>query len=83
MTKREWNHVMCAGVLFTKINLDTFDEVMVGAFADLDDLLGRAPVAKGGNGEARRSDAVLMQLSVMCIFLAWNINWAAPGHTPG
>jgi hypothetical protein len=72
-----------AGVLFTRINLDTFDEVLLGASADLEDLLGRPPVAQGGNGEARRSDAVLMQLAVMAIFVAWNINWSPPGHTPG
>lgn len=72
-----------AGVLFTKVNVDTFGEVLEGAFADLEDLLGRPPVARGGNGEARRSDALLMQLAAMCIFVAWNINYTPPGHTPG
>ena len=72
-----------AGVLFTKINMDTFGDVLAGAFADLDDLLGRAPVARGGNGEARKSDALLMQLAAMCMFVAWNINYAPPDHRPG
>ncbi len=74
---------MFAGVLFTKINMDTFGEVLAGAFADLDDLLGRAPVARGGNGEARKSDALLMQLAAMTMFVAWNINYAPPDHRPG
>jgi hypothetical protein len=72
-----------AGVLFTKINMDTFGDVLAGAFADLDDLLSRAPVARGGNGEARRSDAMLMQLAAMCMFVAWNINYAPPDQRPG
>ncbi|KAK9905112.1 hypothetical protein WJX75_009845 [Coccomyxa subellipsoidea] len=71
------------GVLFTKINMDTFGDVLAGAFADLDDLLSRAPVARGGNGEARRSDAMLMQLAAMCMFVAWNINYAPPDQRPG
>ena len=73
----------CAGVLFTKINMDTFGDVLAGAFGDLEDLLGRAPVARGGNGEARKSDALLMQLAAMCMFVAWNINYAPPDHRPG
>ncbi|BDA49482.1 probable telomerase-binding protein EST1A at N-terminal half [Coccomyxa sp. Obi] len=71
------------GVLFTKINMDTFGDVLAGAFADLDDLLGRAPVARGGNGDARKSDELLMQLTAMCMFVAWNISYVPPDHRPG
>lgn len=70
-------------MLFTKINMDTFGDVLAGAFADLDDLLGRAPVARGGNGEARKSDELLMQLTAMCMFVAWNISYVPPDHRPG
>lgn len=70
-------------MLFTKINMDTFGDVLAGAFADLDDLLGRAPVARGGNGDARKSDELLMQLTAMCMFVAWNISYVPPDHRPG
>ena len=70
-------------MLFCKINLDSFDDILEGAFADLDDLLARAPVACGGNGEARRSDAILMQLTVMCLFAAWNADYSPPGRPAG
>ena len=94
---RAWPCLPVAGLLFTRINLDTFDDVLVGALADLDDLLGRAPVARGtapgagaangagagAEGQQRRSDAVLMQLVSMLIFAAWNIGWAPPGHMAG
>lgn len=73
----------CAGVLFCKINLDSFNEILGGAFADLDDLVGRPPVARGGNGEARRSDATLMQLTIMCLFAAWNADYSPPGRPSG
>ena len=72
-----------AGVLFCKINLDSFIDILEGAFADLDDLLARSPVARGGNGEARRSDAIVMQLTAMCLFAAWNADYSPPGRPAG
>ena len=63
--------------------MDTFGEVLAGAFADLEDLLGRAPVARGGNGDARKSDELLMQLTTMCMFVAWNISYVPSDHRPG
>ena len=76
---------MCdAGILITKINMDTFGGVLGGAFADLDDLLGRFPIARVGiNGEARATKVLLMQLAAMCMFVAWNVNHAHPDHRPG
>ena len=65
-----------AGVLFCKINLDSFIDI-------LDDLLARPPVARGGNGEARRSDAIVMQLTAMCLFAAWNADYSPPGRPAG
>ena len=72
-----------AGVLFCKINLDSFNDILEGAFADLDNLLCRPPVARGGNGEARRSDAIVMQLTIMCLFAAWNADYSPPGRPTG
>ena len=37
--------------------------------------MGRPPVARGSNGEARRSDAMLMQLTAMSLFAAWNADY--------
>ena len=73
----------CAGVLFCKINLDSFNDILDVAFADLDDLVGRPPVARGSNGEARRSDAMLMQLTIMSLFAAWNADYCPPGRLTG
>ena len=70
-------------MLFCKINLDSFNNILEGAFADLDDLLARPPVARGGNGEARRSDAIVMQLTAMCLFAAWNADYSPPGRPAG
>lgn len=70
-------------MLFCKINLDGFNDILEGAFADLDDLLARPPVARGGNGEARRSDAIVMQLTSMCLFAAWNADYSPPGRPAG
>ena len=78
--KRSAGH---AGVLFCKINLDSFNNILEGAFADLDDLLARPPVARGGNGEARRSDAIVMQLTAMCLFAAWNADYSPLGGPAG
>jgi len=40
-------------------------------------------VARGGNGEARRSDAIVMQLTIMCLFAAWNADYSPPGRPAG
>lgn len=67
-------------MLFCKINLDSFNDILQVALADLDDLVGRPPVARGSNGEARRSDATLMQLTAMSLFAAWNADYCPPGR---
>ncbi|KAK9817739.1 hypothetical protein WJX72_001469 [[Myrmecia] bisecta] len=72
------------GMLFTKINLDQFADVLAAVAADLEDFLSRPQVTK--DQASRRASWVgelLIQLAAMVLFSVQNISWTPDGHKPG
>lgn len=60
-----------AGILFTKINLDTFGGVYDDAMADLRDALARGPALKQlTRGGPAGAESPLLQLGAMAVFSA-------------
>jgi len=76
----------CAGILFTRIDLDAASGVAAAAMADLDALLRNPPVRRapeGRHGVARASDAALLQLAVAAVFAGDHAAGAAAARAPG
>jgi hypothetical protein len=60
-----------AGILFLKIDVDLFPEVMEGAMSCLGEVLTCTSVVKGPQGHGpTRSDLVMLQLAVVAIYFA-------------
>lgn len=61
-----------AGLLFTRINLDTFEAACDAAMADLADFLRRPSVHRMHLcKESARAPSLFMQLAIMALFTAW------------
>lgn len=72
----------CAGILFTKISLDTFGGVYDDAMANLREVLARPPALKqltrwGPAG----AECPLLQLAAMAVFSAHVASAGVPGTT--
>ena len=71
---------MCAGILFSKVNLSDCDVVLPAAISDLNDLLGRQAVLQAFlvNKPGQQSrEHVLLQLAVLSMFSMHDITSAA------
>ena len=71
---------MCAGILFSKVNLSDCDEVLPAAISDLNDLLGRQAVLQAflvNKGAQNSREHVLLQLAVLSMFSMHDITSAA------
>ncbi|KAK9847606.1 hypothetical protein WJX84_003357 [Apatococcus fuscideae] len=66
------------GLLFTRINLDSFEVACDAAMADLDDFLHRPSVHRMHLcKESARAPSMVMQLVIMALFTAWAASGSA------